>query len=365
MFMLFAASIFYAGACSAADISIQTGPEYDWWKSDKHERGYQFRMPFRIDAQHQAFSAFFLTAYAYSHFHESQGNDPSLSDLTDTKVGFSYLGPDTLPFDILFGLDMNLPTGETDLNEDDLDIIMDADLISITSFGEGFNVNPSIVIAREWDKWAAGLGTGYTWRGEYDFSTDIRNYDPGDIINTTGEVRYSLARDWQARLFGEYAYYTKQEADESYSYREGDLILFGLGLTYFQQTWDIGATVRGIFRGDEDIHAFAINDNDTYGDEWIADISGRIMLTDKTTLISRLEYLRLEENGYASSSPFFIGNRDKVCLLAGLMRQLSENFEVGFKVKGLLMDDDKGMYHPEESQSFKGISATANLTKKF
>lgn len=160
MFMLFVASILYAGSGLAADISIQTGPEYDWWKSDEHERGYQFRMPIRIDAQQQSFSAFLVTAYANSHFNGSGGEDPSLSDITDTKVGCSYIGPDTLPFDILFGLDMNLPTGETDLDDDDLGIMMDADLISITSFGEGFNVNPSIVIARQWDKWAAGWGQG-------------------------------------------------------------------------------------------------------------------------------------------------------------------------------------------------------------
>ena len=73
----------------------------------------------------------------------------------------------------------------------------------------------------------------------------------------------------------------------------------------------------------------------------------------------------MDENGYESSSPYFIGNRDKVCLLAGLMRQLSRDFEVGFKVKGLLMDDDKGLYHPDEDRSFKGFSATASLTKKF
>jgi hypothetical protein len=365
MFMLFVASILYAGVGLAADISMQTGPEYDWWKSDEHERGYQFRMPIRIDAQQQSFSAFLVTSYAYSHFHESNGDDPSLSDITDTKVGCSYIGPDSLPFDILFGLDMNLPTGETDLDDDDLAIMMDADLISITSFGEGINVNPSIVIARQWDKWAAGLGAGYTWRGEYDFSSDIRNYDPGDIINTTGEVRYSFSPAWQARMFGEYAYYSREEADDSYSYKEGDLIILGLGLNYFRQSWDIGATVRGVFRGDEQLHVTATQDRDTYGDEWIADLSGRIMLSDKTTLISQLEYLRMDENGYASSSPYYIGNRDKVCLLAGLIRQLSQDFEAGFKVKGLLMDDDKGMYHMDEDRSFKGFSATASLTRKF
>jgi len=29
------------------------------------------------------------------------------------------------------------------------------------------------------------------------------------------------------------------------------------------------------------------------------------------------------------------------------------------------MDDDKGMYHPNEDRSFKGFSATASLTMDF
>lgn len=363
--ILSVALIVCAADCLAADVSIQTGPEYDWWKSDEHERGYQFRMPIRIDAQHKSFSAFLVTAYAYSSYHESHENDPSLGDLTDSKIGFSYIGPDTLPFNLLVGLDMNLPTGETDLDDDDLDIIMDADLISIRSYGEGFNVNPSIVIAKEWGKWAAGMGAGYTWRGEYDYSSDIRNYDPGDIVNITGEVNYSLSDDWLARLFGQYANYSKEEADDSYDYKEGDLYIMGVGLNYIQERWDIGTTLRGVFRGDEELHAFATQDRDTYGDEWIVDLSGRIMLTDETRLISQLEYLHMDENGYASNSPYYVGNRDKVCLLAGIMRQLSQDFEVGFKVKGLLMDDDKGLYHPDDDRSYKGFSATASLTKKF
>ena len=41
-------------------------------------------------------------------------------------------------------------------------------------------------MAKEWDRWVVGLGVGYVWRGEYDFATNIRDYDPGDIFTATG-----------------------------------------------------------------------------------------------------------------------------------------------------------------------------------
>ena len=115
---------------------------------------------------------------------------------------------------------------------------MDPDLVSITKLGEGYNFNPTLSVAKEWGNLVAGLGIGYLFRGNYDFTTDVRDYDPGDVFTTTAEVRYDFSPSWTARLMGQYARYEKSEVQSHGFYKEGDFYLLGLGLRYNQKKWE-------------------------------------------------------------------------------------------------------------------------------
>ncbi len=373
LILSFAAFIFSSGIGSAAEIQVQTGFNYDWWDDTKDNKATQFYVPIRINGRHQDFSLSVLTGYADTHLDRPGSESSSLSHLLDTKINTSYEIIGKLPVDILIGLDLNLPTGETNLGQRDLALIMDPDLISINNFGEGFNVNPTLTFAKEWGKWVAGAGFGYIWRGKYDFSSEINitDYDPGDIFNVNGEIRYYFSSNMYSRLFGSYAWYGKDDVRGRDFYQEGPFSLFGLGLYYNQmKKWDAGLTLRGIFRDKSKFQEapgiLATEANNSHGDEWIGDISVRYFIDEKTALKSFLQGRYFTKNDYSSESSRFIGRREKFSLGLGATRILSPNIEAELDLKGFVKHDAEARFPEFRSErSFRGFSVAVTLTRRF
>src|SRR4030067_2269945 len=241
--------LFYAGELQAADIKVRTGVNYDWWDDDLDTKASQVYIPLRIETRFQQFSMSVITGYASTHITRSGEEEKSLTSLLDTKVNTSYEFSGRLPVDILAGFDVNLPSGKTALKEDDLDLIMDPDLISITSFGEGLNINPTLTITKEINNLAGGIALGFAWRGAYDSNEEYTDYNPGDIINSSAEIRYSFSSQMTSRFFGNIALHGADKVDGKDFYREGDLLLLGIGLHLARTKWDGDFTVRSIFRG--------------------------------------------------------------------------------------------------------------------
>lgn len=360
------------GISSAADFKVQTGFHYDWWDDTKDNKARQAYIPIRIEGRHQEFSLSVLTAHAYTNFNPATGESRSLSHLLDTKVNLSYEILGKLPVDVLIGLDFNLPTGKTDLKQKDLDLIMDPDLISINSFGEGFNINPTLTVTKEWRNWVAGIGCGYIWRGKYDFSSDIdmKNYDPGDIFNATALIRYYFSSDWHTRFFASYVWYDKDKVNSRDFYQEGDFLLLGLGFHYDQTKWDADFTLRSILRSkskfQEEAGRLFTEDKNNHGDEWIGDLSLRYFLNHKTTLKSSLQGLWITKNDYPLDSSFFVGRREKFSLGLGATRIISPNIEGELNVKGFVMHDGEARLPEFRSErNYRGLSAGIQLTSRF
>jgi len=380
---------------SAAEMKVRTGFNYDWWESDldpedggitgyisdfvsliggsdpnsslpKATKGTQLYFPITVEGRYQDFSFSLLTAYTSTNVDLSNGKSKSLTTLLDTRVNLAYELLDRFPLDMLFGLDINLPTGQTSLEEDDLDLIMDSDLVSITQFGEGLNINPTLNLARKWREWTAGLGIGYVFRGKYDFSS--RGYDPGDIINFTAEIVHDLPVDWQIRLFSNYAHYGKDKVRDRDHYQEGDLFLYGLGLSYLQDRWDGNLTMTSISRGDgkfldEDwLTSVLAEAGKSHGDEFIVDLSMRYFLSNRTTLRSMVELLRIGASDYELSS-FFLGKRQKLSLEVGAATQIYLNLDGELNVRGFLMDEDETILN--EGREYRGVSIEARLSTRF
>ena len=365
----------------AENVEVQTGFHYDWWRDTVDNTGRQFYIPVTVLGRHQDFLVRMIGGFMYTAFNPGEPNifnpeasDRSLSQALDTKLNLSYQIVEKLPVDVLLGLDFNLPTGKTDLSTRDLNLIMDPDLISITQLGQGFNVNPTLTFAKEFMKnWVAGVGLGYLWQGEYDYSTDIQDYNPGNIFSVTPEIRYFLSDNWNFRLFGNYSNYAKDEVEGEDFAQEGDFWLIGLAAHYLQTRWDASANLRTIlraktrFRQPEDDFALVTERDNNHGDEWLADLMFRYFLNDKTTIKSVLHLERIDANDYPSSSPFHIGRRDLAALQVGLARVLQPNLEGELFVRGLTMHEgvDLLYYHPDSERSYTGASAEFKITGRF
>ncbi|MBN1931793.1 MAG: hypothetical protein JW786_09325 [Desulfobacterales bacterium] len=374
--IIFVIAIVLNGAYSfAVDVNFQTGFNYDWWESNKDDRGRQFYIPVQIGSEYENFSFLLQTAYIYAKLNPSnrQGNlqpeDVSLKDVIDTKINFSYELLDKFPIDILFGLDFNLPTGRTQLRTKELALILDPDLVSIHRFGEGFNINPTATFVKEWENWAAGMGVGYVWRGEYDYSSEINDYDPGDIFSLTGEIDYRFSPAWETRFFAEYAHYSKDQVDDVDFYHEGELLLIGVGFEYEQTTWDTALTLRSLFRDKSKLQSETLKllteNQNSHGDEWIADFVFRYFVNPETTFKSALQFLWIEENDYDYDHSLFIGKKEKVTLELAVSRYFNPYFEAELNLKGFILEAEKNPFHPDGDYDYKGISIGANFTSRF
>jgi len=361
---------FGTGISTAADFAGQIGAQYDWWDSNANIKGGQVYAPFRFEIHHKQFSATVLGGYAYTYYTPASGSTRSLNHLLDTKVNFSYEILDRLPVDVLIGLDFNLPTGKTGHHPADLVLAMDPELVSINRFGEGYNINPTFTVAKELGKWVAGVGIGYVWRGKYDFSADIRGYEPGNILNLSAEVWYDFSPHWNFRLFSNYAYYEKDRVAQADFYQEGTFLLFGWGLGYRQTKWDAGLTLRSILRDKSKFQisggGLSTEDKNIHGDEWLGDLSFRYFLGEKTTLKSFLQGLWIRENGYPKESSRFIGPKEKITLGVGMARTLSAFLQGELWLKGFVMHQGESRF-PEfqNDRHYHGFSVGGQLTGKF
>jgi hypothetical protein len=350
-----ALAVVTAGEGCAAELAAQTGMRYDAWRGSG-SRASQFQIPVRISGRAGDFSASLLTAHVYTTSKPAGGEEASLSTLVDTKLATSYEVVGKLPVDVLFALDFNLPTGKTDLSKNELSIDPDPELLPIDTFGEGFNVNPSVTVAKSWGRVAAGLGVGYLWRGSYDVSSDVRleDYDPGDVGNLTGEVRWAFAPAWEARFLGEYAHYGTDELSGDEILREGDFLSLLAEARWLGDPWGASLSVQTIFRGKNEF----------------PDAGGGGLETEDQNAATRLTAaargLWVTENDYPSSSSRHVGARDKISVTVGAARKLSQAVEAGVDLGGFYLHDDKANFpEPRGERNYRGITVAAKVTADF
>lgn len=354
----------------SAEFSGSTGVNFDWWDDTTKARGQQIYVPLKLQAQYQPFYLQILAGYAYTYYDPSTGENRSLSSPLDTKLNFSYEILEKLPVDLLVGLDINLPTGKTAMTIKDLVLMMDEELISINRFGEGYNINPTLTLAKELGNFVGGLSAGYNWRGKYDYSAETRNYDPGDIFTLSAEVRYDFTRFFFTRFFANYAWYDKDKLEGADQYQEGDLYLLGWGIHYNPSKWQTGFVLRSIYRNkskfQESQGVLATEDKNSHGLEWRGDLYFNYLITSRTTLKTGLQGLFITGNDYPQDSSRYIGKKEKISLGLGATTALGAHFSADILLKGFIMHDEDSQYPAYRSgRTYRGFSLGAFITGWF
>ena len=369
--------VFTAGAGFAAtNLDVQTGFNFDWWGDNRGSHASQFYTPILLDGKYEDVSVRFLTAYAETHASLPGYGSISMGHFLDSKLGATYQLLNKLPVDIMLGLDLNLPTGKTNLSKAETRLIMDSNLISINNFGEGFNVNPTITVAKSWRDWSAAFGFGYLWRGSYDFSSELllTDYQPGEVYTTSAEVRYNLSPATYYRLFGGYSWFGKDTSHGKDIYQEGDIGIVGFGMYYNRaKEWDTSLTLSGVIRGkvqynDVNVGVLTIESGNTNRDEFIMDFLGRYLLDEKTTILMPLQYKYLAGNGYSVNNlnALGLGPANKVLYGIGVTRALGNGLYAELNLKGFYLHGD--IYQVDlltTTNSYNGFSGIISLVGKF
>lgn len=363
------AAVLVHGPCLALDINAVTGMHYTAWSSDDDDDGQQFYIPVQVAGSHGELSFHLVTAYADTQIDREGGVDDGVSNMTDTKAGVTYAVKNRLPVDLLMGLDLNLPTGETGIEDELAAAIRDPDLYPIAKLGEGFNLNPTLTVTKNWQNVHAGFGIGYAWRGEYDYSESIDTYDPGDIFNLVVEVDVQATPRCSARLYAERAWYGDNEQDGDAVSKNGDFTMIGLDFNHLQAQWDAKVSVSVVLR-DKSEYAdesgdLVTEERNSFGDEWNAQALVRYHLDAQNTISAVFDYLNIQENDYDDASPYYFGGREKYGLTLGYAHLFDHGWAVDGAVEGFKMEDDPNFYHPGEDRSYTGYSLTVMVCKSF
>ena len=356
----------FCGPCLALETQFETGFLTAWWNNDNHDKGLQVAIPLQVGLTYDVFKAQLLNAYVHTTVDPANSEKATLNHILDTKLNFSYEMTGRIPLDLLVGCGFNLPTGYTDLSNRQLVLVsLPPDLMPINTFGEGLNVNPYLAFSKEWTRTTVGFGLGYLWRGKYDYSENIQDYDPGDVLTGTAEIDYDFTVALQGKLFGEYANYGKDTVANDDYYQDGALKLIGIGLTYALPAWEIAARLHGIFRDKGKYYtdtATPIEEKKNLGNEWEGSVNYRCFLNRSTTLTSTLDYLTIAANDYSEDSPYYAGKREKITLAGGIERTFTKNTKGALNLNLFTMKDEKNWYHPDEDYRYKGFSISGMVT---
>lgn len=362
-----------ARPCFAMDFEGRTGIEYSGWESDEDESGGQLLIPLECNGSQGDLQFQLNTGIAHTTYENpivtgaASGLDDTVSGLTDTKLGVSYQMLETFPVALLLALDLNLPTGRTGLADALRFYIQDPDLYRVSGLGQGLNINPTVTVAKQWGDFQAGLGLGYAWRGAYDYSETLADYDPGDIFNMVVELDYDIAANWKTRVFGEKAWYGTSTVNGGDFSQTGGFFMLGCDLQYHAAEWDGWFGVASIFREKGKYltpgAGLVTEAHSGYGDEWNAELGMRYRMNEKIGFNALLQYLGVQANDYPETDIYYFGPRTKYSLQFGATYAFSSDLSADCRLAGFTMDDDPNIYHPGESRSFKGYTIGLFATK--
>lgn len=347
----------------------RTGFHIDWWDSDDGDDGFQYHIPIEVGGNYNNFYVKLLSAYAYNDVDPDDGGSRSFDGFVDTKVNLAYEMIERLPVDLLFALDVNLPTGKTGLDAEDAISISNPDKVTITRMGEGTNINPNLSVLKQWGSLYTAVGVGYIWRGSFDAADTLEDYDPGDALNIAGAVDYLFTPRWSAHLYGSWTRFETDDLDGVDYFEPGDVTIIGVSATYARTAWDLTGMVKVILRDKNERQnssgVLQPEAENYYGDEWIAELRGRIEVNDGLDLNAWGQYLTIDENDYASSDPFYLSKRRKTLIGCELVSRFGNGWEAGLGLQWYLMDVDGNPANPAAGSDFDGGSATLRLSARF
>jgi len=218
-------------------------------------RGHQIYVPVAAQVAGRLspdFKTEFLIRGGWVHAHQTTaGLSGSVDTVTDTvtTARFSYTG--WTGFHPFVAVSANLPTGLSSLSGTQPFARMDSDLVEIGSFGEGFNVGPTVGFNLPLTpQFIVTASAGYTWRSAYDRERSLSEkatappipteVSPGDVL--TGTVTVAYADDtWSAKLTGSVSEETKTVENARPLYKPGRRYVAS-GSVSFNWPQDMGVT---------------------------------------------------------------------------------------------------------------------------
>ena len=371
--LLGGAACLVAAPAAADQWTLTSGVHLDAWSangSSGQGNGYEVLVPLGIFYDTPTWGLAARGSVGSSQHDLDAAPSASMTGFTDTTVSGYYRLRLSGGTDIRFGLDMDLPTGVSRLKTRDLPAIQDEDLVALQRFGEGFDVNPTVIVYHNFGDWGLGGGIGYLFAGEYDPTEDIPNddFDPGDELSVSALGDVFLGDVW--RLIGRatYTHFTTDERGGIEVFREGDEIDLGVSLEWRPEPWWAVVSVRDIYHFKSDrINAagqVAEESKNSLGNEIRAGVTVGYIIDDAWTVRGMVDFRYVAANDYASNNVLYDGGRFKIAVGPGVTWTLSRTFALDASVRWFYLDAERSPTFPLGA-TINGVHADMRVTYRF
>lgn len=355
--------------------TLSTGIRYDRFKDDTAAEniGSEITTLFSLSYRGEQLSSRVIGAYANSDF--DSGNpavsDASISSLTDTLVSVSYSVSD-LPVTLIFGVDVNLPTGKEKLTTEQFNAELGDknNLVEIDNFGDGFNLNLSFGLARQFSQVSLALGTSYIIRGEYDPTADISNdeLNPADEFSLASIIRVEPSKTLSLTGFIGYVFFGTDQVNGQDSFREGDKLTLGTDIIFDLNPYRIAVSLQDSIQAkNKQINAatsVTAERETTNGDEFFASINFDYKVSKDFTLQAIADTRIFGENEDSSGNVSFDAGATRYAIGPGFSYQFIKNLYLNGLIKYFSFKEKQDAQLSEDI-TFKGINVDLGLTYLF
>jgi hypothetical protein len=267
---------------------------------------------------------------------DNAGGKNNLSGLNDTKIQAAGSFYDDR---YLVSLGINLPSGKKSLKQEEIEIAQFLSLdflnLPVKNFGEGFNLNLTLVRAFEWKNLIWGVGAGYQYNGEYKPYHNLFDYKPGDRLYLTGGVSSNLDK---IKLTGDLTYiiYQTDKQGGEKIFKDGNQLDIKGAFFYDQKSYSLAVHTRFIIRAKDKRYGAAkvyLEETKDHGNDFRFSTSFYYQARPKVKLIGQVETKLIGENDYPSSHPLYLGASHIIGLGGGLNYELKDNYYYGLHLK--------------------------------
>jgi hypothetical protein len=312
------------------------------------------------------------TSYNNTVLSESRFDVSTFAD-TDISDHYTYTSGDLT---LSGGVDISLPTGKHGYSNQELGTIVSEpvsqDLMSLTSFGQGLNISPHLVIASKVSKdFTVGAGLKYMFSGEYDATTEIAddNTKPGDRLSLLLNSVFGATPDDYLMLTLSYSHAAKDKRQGQDVFHSGDI--FSTDFKYLRRWSESYTSVLGLIvmtqQKNETLNeslVLASENQNSNNNSYELTLNNNYRLPGNLTFTGILGYKYVYANGYGAGDTLYDAGRWKAYIEPGAMWIITHNMYASVKLRYSQLSDKKDAFEAEDN-SYKIYNFDFGLVYNF
>jgi len=362
------------GSAAYGDIVVSTGTHINAFRDDLADKtdGTEVTVPFGVSYRRGGLFALNLeTAYSSATVKSGGGTETDISGFTDTLLSASYSlsGESVL---LTLGVDVNLPTGKENLNEDEDEALSgEEDLLTVSGFGEGGNVGLSVSAIKQLGNVTLGANGLYVYKGEYDQTSDVEDddVDPGDQLLLAWILNWKASEQSLVELSGAYSYSGADAVNGEEDFQEGGIVTLGGSFQHTSDPFTITVSLQEMLQlSDKELIEDELATEDQNSNSHTLSLACNVNYSASERLrlqaLGDVWYTGESERKTEADGVLYTGKRVRYSFGSGVGYTIRENFWGHGLVKYLVINEKPDLA-VEEERTLHGVDLNIGVTYRF